>query len=117
MLNTWFAVTLLGLMTTITALGQPFSIKFKAVNDGGDLFDAVGSLIDEKGTVATIALLGADPSKASYTNQEGKDVPLKLLIHDPTSRLTLLELPESWSPLFFREMKLKRRCLLCLLKS
>ena len=95
MLNTWFAVTLIGLMTTITALSQQFSIKFQAINDGGESFDSIGSQVDEKGTVATIALLGADPSKASYTNQEGIDVPLKLLIHDPTSRFTLLELPSS----------------------
>jgi len=95
MLNNWFAVTLLGFMTTMVALSQPFTVKFKAVNDGVDSLEAIGTLIDNKGTLVTIALLGADPSMASFTNKAGEKVQLKLLIHDSTSRLTLLELPES----------------------
>ena len=95
MLNTWLAAMLLGVMSSLTALSQSISIKFEAINDGGSPSDAVGTLIDEKGTVATIALLGVDPNKATFKNSVGEDVELKLLIHDDTSRLTLLKLPES----------------------
>ena len=96
MLNTWLAVISLGFMTTLVTYSQPFILKFAAINDGGDSFEAVGTLVDDKGTLATIALLGTNPSKASFKNEKGEDVPLKLLIHDSTSRLTLLELPESY---------------------
>lgn len=95
MLNTWFAVILFGLMSSLTAMSQSFSIQFGAINEGSDSFEAVGTVVDDKGTLSTIALLGADPNKATIKNSKGEDVALKLLIHDSISRLTLFELPES----------------------
>ena len=59
MLNTWLAAMLLGVMSSLTALSQSISIKFEAINDGGSPSDAVGTLIDEKGTVC---LLYTSPS-------------------------------------------------------
>lgn len=95
MLKTWFAVMLLGLVSSLTALSQSFIIHFETFGEGTDPLEAVATVIDDKGTLASIALLGADPSKATMKNAKGENVVLKLLIHDATSRLTLLELPEA----------------------
>ncbi len=95
MLNSWFTVMLFGLVSSLTALSQSFTIHFGSAAEGVEPLEAVANLIDDKGTLASIALLGADPSKATMKDDKGEDVALKLLIHDSISRLTLLELPEA----------------------
>ncbi|NNC90507.1 MAG: serine protease [Akkermansiaceae bacterium] len=45
-----------------------------------------------EGIAAAVAVVGANPSKARFgVSEDGS--PLKLLIHDPVSRLTLLQMP------------------------
>ena len=51
--------------------------------------------MDDEGSLVTIALVGADPTKASVKNAKGEVINLKLVIHDPVSRITILDLPES----------------------
>ncbi|MGJ8657486.1 MAG: S1C family serine protease [Akkermansiaceae bacterium] len=95
MLKTWFSVTLLSLLGALCAFSQSKTLSFASVSEGGNSYEAEGSLMDENGTLVTIALVGADPKKATVKNAKGEDVPLKLVIHDPVSRITLLELPKS----------------------
>lgn len=95
MLKTWFSVTLLSLFSSICAYSQSTTLSFGPVSEGGVSYEAEGTLMDDNGTLVTIALVGADPEKATVKNAEGKDVSLKLVIHDPVSRMTLLELPKS----------------------
>lgn len=95
MLKTWFSVTLLGILSSLCAFSQSKTLSFASVSEGGPSYEAEGNLMDEDGTLVTIALLGADPEKATVKNAKGEDVALKLVIHDPVSRITLLELPEA----------------------
>lgn len=55
---------------------------------------AKGVLVDDLGTLATVAISGTDPRKVTMKDSEGKEVMLKLLAHDVVSRITLLEVPE-----------------------
>lgn len=56
---------------------------------------AKGVLVDDNGTLATVAILGTDPRVAVMEDSEGNEVPLKLLAHDVVSRITLLKVPEN----------------------
>ena len=64
-------------------------ISFAPSEAGGDPIKA-GSLSLGGGRVATIAVVGGDPKKA--TLESGKE--LKLIGHDPVTRLTVLEGPK-----------------------
>lgn len=82
--------------TAATLLGQAFDIEFThapGVEKGKS--PAKGIVIDDNGTVATVAVYGIDPNKATALDSEGKTVELKLLAHDEVSRITLLKAPES----------------------
>ncbi len=85
----------LALLTSLTGLGQSKALSFAPVNEGGAVYEAAGTLMDDKGRLVTIALVGADPTKATIKNAKGEEIHLKLIIHDPVSRITILELPES----------------------
>lgn len=95
MLKTWFSVIFITLLTSLFAYSQSKTLSFASVSEGGEAHEAEGTLMDDKGTLVTIALVGADPTKASVKNAKGEVVDLKLIIHDPVSRITILELPES----------------------
>ncbi len=95
MINRYFTVIFLTLLSSLAVMSQSKSLSFASVNEGGAAVEAVGTLLDDKGTLVTIALVGADPTKASVKNPKGEVVNLKLIIHDPVSRITILELPES----------------------
>ncbi len=95
MLKTWFSVISITLLSSLFALSQSKTLSFASVSEGGQAYEAEGTLLDDKGTLVTIALVGANPEKATVKNAKGEDVSLKLVIHDPVSRITLLELPES----------------------
>jgi S1-C subfamily serine protease len=97
MLNTWFSVIILTLLSSLVGYSQSKALSFAPVSDGGEIYEAEGTLMDDKGTLVTIALLGADPTKATIKNVKGEVIDLKLVIHDPVSRITVLELPKSES--------------------
>jgi len=75
--------------------GQSKKLNFAPLREGANPYVAEGILMDDKGVLVTIALLGADPSKASVISKVGEKISLKLLLHDPVSRVTMLELPKS----------------------
>lgn len=95
MLNSCISVIFLILLSSMVGLSQSKPLSFAPVNEGGQVYEAAGSLMDDKGTLVTIALVGADPTKATIKNAKGEVINLKLIIHDPVSRITILELPES----------------------
>ena len=71
-------------------------ISFDATEEGaGSILSSSVRLDDDR--LATIAVVGADPSSARIANGGGA---LKLLGHDPVTRLTILERLTVW----FREM-------------
>lgn len=95
MFKTWFPVSFILLITSLLGFSQSKTLSFASVSEGGKAYEAEGSLMDDRGTLVTIALVGADPNKAMIKNAAGEQIALKLIIHDPVSRITLLELPES----------------------
>ncbi len=95
MIKTWISVISLFALGSLSAFSQSKALRFASVKEGGNVYEAEGSLMDENGTLVTIALKGADPEKATVINSKGERVKLKLKIHDPVSRITVLELPES----------------------
>lgn len=95
MIKNLLSLIFLSLLSTLVGLSQSIPLSFAPVNEGGLTYEAAGTLMDDKGTLVTIALLGADPSKGSIKNAKGEVIKLKLIIHDPVSRITVLELPES----------------------
>lgn len=95
MLKSCLPVIFLSLLSSLVSLGQSKSLSFAPVTEGDKPYEANGTLMDEKGTLVTIALVGADPTKATIQNAKGEVINLKLIIHDPVSRITVLELPES----------------------
>lgn len=95
MFKTLISVVSLAVLGSLSAFGQSKALSFASVKEGGNVYEAEGSLMDDKGTLVTIALKGADPEKATVLNSKGERVKLKLKMHDPVSRITVLELPES----------------------
>lgn len=95
MLKTWFSVIFLTLLSSLLAVSQSKTLSFASVSEGGKAYEAEGTLMDDKGTLVTIALVGSDPTKATIKNTKGEVMNLKLVIHDPVSRITILDLPES----------------------
>lgn len=95
MLKTWFSVIFLTLLSSLLAVSQSKTLSFASVSEGGQAYEAEGTLMDDKGTLVTIALVGSDPTKATIKNTKGEVMNLKLVIHDPVSRITILDLPES----------------------
>ncbi|MFT6793078.1 MAG: serine protease Do [Rubritalea sp.] len=95
MLKTWFSIIFLTLLSSVLAFSQSKTLSFASASKGGKAYEAEGTLIDSKGTLVTIALVGADPTKATVKNAKGEVMNLKLVIHDPVSRITILELPQS----------------------
>ncbi len=95
MLKTWFSVLFFTLFSSLLAYSQSKTLSFSSVAEGGKTYEAEGTLMDDNGTLVTIALVGADPTKATVKNAKGEDLALKLIIHDPVSRITILELPEA----------------------
>lgn len=95
MFKTWLSISVLFICGALCAHSQHKALSFASISEGGEPYEAAGVLINDKGRLATIALVGADPRNATVKNAKGEDVSLKLVIHDPVSRLTLLELPES----------------------
>lgn len=67
-------------------------VKFASVHEGKEPQQAKGIVIDEKGRFATIAHKDYNPEKATVDGKE-----LKMLLHDPISKLTILELPADLS--------------------
>ncbi|MFT5905202.1 MAG: serine protease Do [Cryomorphaceae bacterium] len=95
MLKTWFSVIFLTQLSSLLAVSQSKTLSFASVSEGGKTYEAEGTLMDDKGTLVTIALVGSDPTKATIKNTKGEVMNLKLVIHDPVSRITILDLPES----------------------
>lgn len=95
MFKFFYQVIFFAFVSSLSASGQSQKLSFSSVNEGGPMFEAEGTLINENGTLVTIALLGADPNKATIKDAQGNKIGLKLIIHDPVSRITFLELPES----------------------
>lgn len=70
-------------------------VEFENVSEKGDSIQANGILVDDEGTLATVALHEADPRKASVKDAEGNKVELELIVHDTISRMTLYKLPSA----------------------
>lgn len=56
-------------------------------------YQAYGIAIDDQGTIATVYSFGLAPEAAKWQSPDGQQIGLKLIAHDPVSRLTLLQLP------------------------
>ncbi|SHJ29241.1 serine protease, S1-C subfamily, contains C-terminal PDZ domain [Rubritalea squalenifaciens DSM 18772] len=81
--------------STLTLLGQALDLEFthaEGMEKGKS--PAKGVLIDDEGTLATVAVYGTDPHKAFWVDSTGKEVALTLLAHDEVSRITLLKVPK-----------------------
>ena len=96
MIKLWISVIACSVLTSITALSGLKEITFApSKQKGGKTSSAVGVLVDNEGTLATVALIGYNPEAATVKDAAGKSLALKLIAHDPVSRLTLLKLPEN----------------------
>lgn len=96
MIKTSLYVCAAALLSVVSAFSQLQQVEFASYSEGAEPAVVNGVLVDNKGTLATIALLGSNPTKATIAGAaEGEKVELKLLAHDPVSRLTLLQLPEA----------------------
>jgi S1-C subfamily serine protease len=95
MSKTWFSVILITLFSSLLAFSQSKTLSFASTSEGGEPQEAEGTLVDSEGTLVTIALVGADPNKATIKCAKGEVLSLKLIIHDPVSRITILKLPKS----------------------
>ena len=96
MIKTIFSVSIAALLSVVSAFAQLQQVEFAAYSEGVEPAVVNGVLVDDKGTLATIALLGSNAEEASIKNAKGEKVKLKSIAHDPVSRLTLLELPEEY---------------------
>lgn len=83
-------VLLLALVGPGIALAQP-RVSFESEKGKKPLVASTVAL--EGGVLATVAVVGAIPDKA-HLGVETSGPALKLAIHDPVSRLTLLEIPD-----------------------
>lgn len=91
----YIPVVLLSIFASLTSFAQVKIVEFENMNEGGAPISATGTLVDEEGTFATVALHHADPGKASVKNEAGEKVALELIVHDTISRMTLYKLPKS----------------------
>lgn len=66
------------------------TVTFALEKEGGDPVKALSVPLDG-GRIATVAVVGTDPGKAA--SEAGEE--LKLVGHDPVTRLTILQLPNS----------------------
>ena len=73
--------------------GTPLVSFGSEEEEGEPILGAVLAL--DKGRLATIAVVGADPTKAHLVREGGSES-LELILHDPVSRLTIFKQPEGW---------------------
>lgn len=79
-------------LTLVSNADDRIDLTFKDGNGKGT-YPSSAVLVDTEGLLATVAIVGVDPTSASYITNEGKHHQLEVVAHDDVSRLTLLRLP------------------------
>lgn len=86
----------LSVLTSFSLMAQSYHLEFASADNNGVIYEAEGVLVDDQGTLATVAIVGANPLKATLKGKDGAAKALKLIGHDSVSRMTLVALPEGW---------------------
>lgn len=86
----------MSLLGSLISLAQTKVVEFASLDEKkvGAPQQSAGVLVADDGIIAAVALKGFNPASASVKNAAGEVVKVKLVSHDPVSRLTLLQLPE-----------------------
>lgn len=103
MIKTWISVlsvSLLGSLMSLT-IAQTQVIEFASMEENANAAsqESAGVLVSDDGVLAAVVLKGFNPEDARIKASkdaaaDAEVVKLKLISHDPISRLTLLQLPE-----------------------